>query len=54
MALMSTFISAALIFIVLFIIVGSFGLSKWFDFKEIFVPLMVAVLIVILALGLFA
>jgi len=53
LVIISNFISVALIFIILFIIVGSFGLQKWFDFKDMFVPLMVGALLIILAIGLF-
>ena len=53
LVIISQFISVALIFIVLFIIVSSFGLQKWFDFKDMFVPLMVGALLIILAIGLF-
>lgn len=51
--LVSQFTTVAIAFFLLFTIFGVFKLHKYFNFDDIFVPLMVAVLLVILAMGLF-
>jgi len=53
MTIVSQFTTVAIAFFLLFTIFGVFRLDKMFDFNGLFIPLMVAVLLVILAMGLF-